>query len=320
MASYSQWAARREIKRVLWVCGTEQVLAEEVIAAARAQATERETLVAGEDSERDIWSACMQHPADPDVRRVVVIRNAERLRGVLDGVPALVAATDLGAVTVVFHAGEDDFPEVTDEAGVTARPAHIASLRDSRAGQLIRCAPPAPDAEWHLQWASDRLGGAGTLLGAYLLERCGDDMTEAAAAADKLRLAEIPVTRESIDLVAQGTSSFAEAVLRGKRPAALSAAAGLSNDEVGRAIYHLDGRLRLLADLHSAAAQRLDARDASRKLGIRAHTRRQLGDLAERYGPERIASCRSVLAIADAAWRSGVTEGIPEVIAVLWAA
>jgi DNA polymerase III delta subunit len=318
MASYSQWARKRETRRLTWLCGTEPVLAEEVIAHARSQADECFTLVAGDDAERDVWAAASQPPGD-ESRWLVVVRCAQRLKRWSE-LESLTAARDLLSVRVLFHSEEGDFTKVMTEEGRKDLAPHLRALQSYRSGQLIRCAVPDEPEEWVSQWVSRRLGGGGVVLADYLLECTGYDLSAAADAADKLRLARVPVTRENIVLVARGFQNFTESVLRGKRQQALSAAPRLTRDEQARAIGRLSSALDTLLLLHEASVTGLDAREIALKLGVRSYQQKLYKGIADSYSAERVASCKAVLATADAAWHEGITEGVAEVIAVLWAA
>jgi len=107
-------------------------------------------------------------------------------------------------------------------------------------------------------------------------------------------------------------------VVTGRRPAALRAATALERDELGSSIGLLASRLDTLSVLHQAVARKLDARDTAVSLGVGQYLQARYRKLAQGYGPQRVSACRSVLALAEDAWRSGITEGIAEAVAVLW--
>lgn len=318
MASYSQWARHKSLGRLIWLCGSERMLCEEIVSYARSQHADVVTLVAGDDAERDIWALCAQIPADREVTRLVVVRCAQRLKR-LQEIEELSDARDLHGLRVLFHSEDADFPQArTDDGAVLVPP--LARLRDSRSGQIIRCGLSDESADWVVAWASAQLGGAGAVLGSYLLEATGHDLTKAANCARKLALARIPVTRDNIALVAQASPEFVDAVLAGRRTAALEAATRLTHDQLGRIIGLLALRLDTLGALYAAKLQGLTARETAIKAGVPTYLQQQYKEAAASYTPARVEACRAVLAVADDAWHSGVTEGLPEAIAVLWAA
>lgn len=319
MASYSQWAKGRSVRRLTWVCGPEQVLAEDIVRHYRSKCDEQVVMVAGTDSERDVWAACSQPPGDPDVSRLVLVRSAQRLRA-WDEIDSLIAARDLASVLVIWHSDDDGFAMVRSDEGQVLAP-YLAALRDSRAGQIVRCA--VPDAamglpDWVVTWASEVLGGAGPVLGAHLLAAAGDDLPEAANIAAKLRAACIDVTRESISALADPGADYAESVLNGRKQDALAAAPFLGRDELRDVIFLLSSRLDTLSLLHQASVKKLNAREIAVKMGVSQYLQQRYKTLARSYGPQRVSSCRSVLAVADDARLQGISDGIAEVIAVLW--
>jgi hypothetical protein len=301
------------VRRLTWVCGPERVLAEEVIEQARGAAGESIVLVAGDDREPAVWAACAQPPADPAVVRLVVIRRAERLRAVTS-LPALVRQTESG-LRVLFHAETDDFPYVRTDAGRELAP-HVAVLRDSAAGLIVRATRPSKEEDL-AEWAAQRLGDAGRILGQHALACAGGDLRAVADLADKLERAGLPPTESRISLLCerQPGESYADLLVLGRRDLALEAA---RTEPPGPAIGLLSARLHALTALYQAAQRRLDARDTALQFGVDQYVQRRFRDVAGAYGPPRVASCRSVLAAADDAWRGGETTGVLEFVAALW--
>jgi hypothetical protein len=315
VGNFSQWYRSRPVRRLTWVCGTELTFAQEVISAHAAAFAQVTFLAAGtpEQSEPRIWDVILTEPGEP---WLVVVEHAGRL-GQFES--ALAAALPQGR-SVLFRADEPDFPQVRDEdSGKLVLAPHLRIFRDSPQGQFIRCAPPDGEADWLADWAGQRLG-AGKALGSYLLARTGGQPAAIAAIADKINLSQLPVTRETIAALTDGHAavSFAEALIAGNTTAAL--AAGLAPDEIGPAIGLLSSRLSVLAVLHDAGASRMSARDVSVKTGIGTYLQRRYGQAARRYSPSRVASCQAVLAASEDAYRSGVTQGLPEFLALLWGA
>jgi hypothetical protein len=321
LGSYGQWAKRREPRRVTWVCGTEPVLVEDVVAAVCASVAGRISLTAGADREADIWAALSSPLADPGDSVAVIVRDAHKLRS-WDQLPAVVASRELDAVKAVLVSGEARLAQVPGEDKPSLAP-HLAALRDSRSGQLVECRLPedwkqTPD--WVMEWADRQLGGPGPALAGFLLAACGGRLEEAAAVAVKLRLAGLPPSRELIAVLADLATSFAESLIAGRPKEALAAAASLTPEATGRAIGLLASRLEVLAALRTAVTQRLDARDTAVKLGVAQFLQVRYKSACLPYGPARVDSCRMVLAMADEAWRSGAVTGVAEFIAVLWQA
>jgi hypothetical protein len=322
MATYGQWARKRELGRVSWVCGNEPVLVEDVVATALAQSSSHLTFDMAECQEPDVWSAASSPPGDPDERLLVLVRNAQRLKR-WDQLGTLLSARDLGQLRVLFVSSEPRLarrPGEDEEKAVLAP--HLALLRDSRAGMAVECRVPEdwremPD--WMLDWASAALGTAGRVTGEALLMLSGS-VSEAAAVAAKIRGAGIVPSRDVIAELADPAASYTEAVIAGRTVEALAASPSLDRDGIGAAIGLLSSRLDLLLALHEAAERRWDARETAVKGNVPRFLQQRYKGAAASYSPGRARALRVILAEADAAWRSGAHEGIPEFVAVLWAA
>jgi hypothetical protein len=322
LATYGQWAKKRELGRISWVCGNEPVLIEEIVATALVQATASFVLDAGQCREADIWSAAASPPSDPDERLLVLVRSAQRMKR-WDQLGQLLAARDLGQVRVLFVSSEDRLAKRRgeDEEKAVLAP-HLAMLRDSRSGMVVECRVPEDwrdMPEWLLEWASTVLGGAGRVAGEMLLMLSGS-VTEAAAVAAKLTGAGIAPSREMISALADPAGSYTEAVIAGRTAEALAAAAGMTPEDTGAAIGLLASRLDLLLALHEAAMRHWDARETAVRANVPSFLQLRYRAAAASYSYERARALRLVLADADAAWRSGVQDGVPEFVAVLWAA
>jgi hypothetical protein len=322
LATYGQWAKKRELGRISWVCGNEPVLIEEIVATALAQATASFVLDAGQCREADIWSAAASPPSDPDERLLVLVRSAQRMKR-WDQLGQLLAARDLGQVRMLFVSSEDRLAKRRgeDEEKAVLAP-HLAMLRDSRSGMVVECRVPEDwrdMPEWLLEWASTVLGGAGRVAGEMLLMLSGS-VTEAAAVAAKLTGAGIAPSREMISALADPAGSYTEAVIAGRTAEALAAAAGMTPEDTGAAIGLLASRLDLLLALHEAAMRHWDARETAVRANVPSFLQLRYRAAAASYSYERARALRLVLADADAAWRSGVQDGVPEFVAVLWAA
>jgi hypothetical protein len=311
MATFSQWFRARPVRRLTWVCGPEFAFVQEVIQAhIDAAPGSWSYLTAGEGAaEGLIWDEILQ---EHEVPWTWIIRNAQKLTRweYLD--PAAISST------VVFVSAEEKFAEEPGEDGRLVLASHLRVFRDKNAGQLIRCVAPDDEPEWLAEWAGAKLG-AGKVLGQYLLARCFGRVSDAAIVADKIKAAHLAPDRAVIQTLTEGlaVSSFTDAILRGRCLEALTAA-DLDHGEIGAAIGRLASALETLSVLHVAAGKKLNARETAMKLGVRQTLQHRYGAMAPRYTPARVRACRTVLAVADDAWRSGITEGIPEFVAMLW--
>lgn len=323
MAAFSQWLrAGRPVRRITWACGPERILTGEVAAAVRTALPghERAVLTAGDDSERDIWAACSTYPADPAGGRLVIVHEAQRLRQVARELPPLArAGRELASCYLLFLSADPDLTMVgAGHEGKRELAPHLAAIRDSKGGQLIRCSMPGEDAL--LEWVAGLWPGAGRNIAHHLLVRTGGDLAAVRDACAKASAARLKPSEQNADGLAGENpgDDFTDILIAGSKRQALAAAAGLGHGDIGRAVALLESRLDTLGLLHLAAQRHMDARDISVKLGVSRFLAERYRKPAAAYGPARVHRCRQVLAVADGAWRSGITAGVPEMICALW--
>lgn len=305
MATFSQWARKRPLRRMAWVCGPEPVLAREVAEAYVAGLPDAgKTSLNGRTEEpRFIWDWLLASPPGP---RLTIIWGAQGLANLF----LLKDLAEDGAELsyTVFVSDEDDFPRVPGTTGRKVLAPYLAVLRDSKDGQLIRCAAPA-DTEQRAALVASWWPGAGKNLAALILERCGDSLAMAHQACDKAVRAGMEPTEMAARMVAtvEPSIAFADALVAGDRTAAFAALKSSEPGDIGPALGLLASRLAALAQLHGHSATTPD--DYVRRL-LRPH--------AGRYDSTRVRHCRELLASAEAAWKSGAYAGVMEAVAAQW--
>jgi hypothetical protein len=331
VATYSQWRAKLTAgrpPRLTWVCGLERVLSDEVVAVTRrlvagtlepGEDLDYEVYTAGQAPERDIWAAALSIPYG--VSRFVVVREASRLARWEMLEEWLHARRELAQCWLVLDdTPAADFPRVTGEDGKQVLAPHAAWIRDSSLGQLVRCSPLSDEdlAAWvqretRAQVSADDAG--------YLMARASGDMT---AVRDVCRKAAVLAGTPSRDALAvlcdeHPAAEFAEALLRGERRQAALAATAMSREDTGWAIGLLVSRLDTLEAIRRARDAGAMPHDTARHSGVKSFLVREYAPLSAQYGDARLRQLRSVLAVADDAWRSGAREGVAELIAACWA-
>jgi hypothetical protein len=257
-----------------------------------------------------VWDDLLTSPASP---QLVVVRGAERLND-LSPLPLLTTDTFDGSY-VVFVSSEDDFRKGEDKKLDPV----LAHLRDSKHGQMVRCCAPASEEDAAAIVAS-WWPGCGRNVAAALLAACGGSLGQAWHAADKAVRAGIVPDVRAIPMISTRNefSGYADLLLAGDRRKAMEAAQHIGPDEAGGVIALMASRLSLLPLLRDAAQRRESPQDTVRRLRADAWVLRQLRPHAGDYGPERVARCREVLALAETAWKSGSRDGILEAVAALW--
>jgi hypothetical protein len=258
---------------------------------------------------RELWDYLLTAPAGPQLH---LVGDAQEIRK-LDLLPHLLGDEFDGSY-VVFQAEEDDFRR---DGKQLIGP--LAALRDSRHGQLVRCATPASEEDAAAIVAS-WWPGAGRNIAAAMLTQCGGSLTRAWHAADKaVRAGIAPDVRVVPSIcVRDSHDSYADLLLAGDRRGAMNAARLIARDEAGGVISLLAARLVLLPLVREAVDRREPAQETVRRLKADAWVLRQLRPHALKYDYERVCRCREVLAVAETAWRSGARDGVLEAIAALW--
>ena len=147
---------------------------------------------------------------------------------------------------------------------------HLAAIRDSRHGQLVRCTVPKDDDL--LDWVARQWPGLGRNAAHRLLTRAGGDLAAARDAGARSRATGL-TEEKYIDVLCapRPGEEFAELLVAGDRQGALAAArdmpaAGPSG--AGAVIGLLDSRLGTLAAIREGQRRQLEARDIAGQLGV----------------------------------------------------
>lgn len=316
MGSYAQFHAtssRGVVRRFTWVCGSESVLAQEVVDTIRRliQPMTVMTFEMGLDSETWMWDACSSAPLGS---RLVIVRQAESAKD-WSILPHLIeAGRQLGDSWIVFVSAMSDYPKREDGSLQD----HIAQLRDTSSGQLVRCSKPSePD---QLAWVSRLLPGAGKVIASYILARAGGDLQAVRDLCAKAALFGPEPSEALVDalLTEQAAEDFADSLTHLRRVHALSCAGGMTERDMAMAFGLLESRLSLMSVLAPAVRQQMTEHDMRGRLSISTVLIKRFKQVAPKYDDSRIHRCRQLLVLAESAWREGAREGVAEALVALW--
>jgi hypothetical protein len=312
MSSYIQWNRKRALRKVAWVCGPEAVLVREVVAAHREGAPPDQctALFAGEVPERDIWDAVLADPLSGGRR--ITVYGAEKLKS--PGTAALLAEdSGLDATCTVFVSASADF-EREDGALVP----HLAALQAAKAAQLIRCCEPSK-VEDRTALVASWWPGATPNFAYDVLARCGS-LERAYLACEQARLAGLQPAGSMAAAVcpADPGGELADLLMSGDKRAAMTVAGRVGSTELGAVIGLLASRLAAAEQIREGTSQGLPPREAAARERVDRFVASRVIPYLGAYGADRVRNCRRLLAVAEAAWRSGTRSGVAESLIALW--
>lgn len=304
---------RGELRRVLWVCGDQPVLVEEVLDAVRAHLDVSELdyscFSGGQDPDPLIWATVLAFSLTPAGRRLVVVRDADKisnwgpLRTFIDG------GRQLPGSHLVLVSAQPDLP--TTAEGAT--PEHVELIKTK--GRVVRCA--APNETDAISWARRRAPALTVRSAAHLLTRTGGNLAAAAGVCTKLALFSGVPSAAIIDGLCEATpvDCVTDLLLARRKSDALAAAASVPERDYLHTVACLENRLDLLASLWQVARTGLGPREVTGHPPFLVH--RYFGH-ARHYDPAHCAHARKVLLLIDDAIRGGARTGVLESLIALW--
>lgn len=319
MANWRQWRVHADagtVARVTWVCGAEKVLVEEVVDFIRTTLAPEDIdyasfLATGTARDREMWASCNQYPLQERAARLVLVRDAEKIKKWEPLFSWLDNRRLLPTVHLLFISNEED---------LNTELSHQAAFRDK--GHIIRCSTPKP--EDLIAWVQRR-AECGPAVADYLLKRVGGDLGRAANVLWKASIFDGELTTELVDILSSEAPAddFVMALCDVKRARAFTAIEGLSLNDYGKVIGNLDQRLDLLTKLNAAVRKNLGLREIVQMKGVPLFLARQLIHSAKTYDAARVAHCRRLLAIVDDSMRGGGDYANPqpgqlEALVALW--
>lgn len=325
MATYRQWrdhADKGDVKRVTWVCGEERTLVEEVVDTTRQLLSVSEmdyvALVAGLAPDKEVWAAMNQYPMEPTANRLVLVRDAEKLKRWRPFEDWMSNSRQMPTVYLLFVSGQHEFPYIVKDGKSTGEfPPHIDVIKNR--GRLVRCSTPNEDDL--LAWVQRQAPMDGAVA-QHLLERAAGNLGIVSNVCRKAALFPGRPSTTVIDVLCAEAPSddFVDSLLTLNKQRAIRSLEAVPTSDYGKVIGRLDSRLELLAKLHSAVRQRKTLKDiaVSGKSDVPVFLARTLYPVAKHYDPIRRRSCRTVLTATDAAVRSGSTRGVMESLVALW--
>lgn len=332
MATYSAWwkgfCKKPEVRPVTWLCGPERILVEDVLATIRQVLQPAPwnyvPLVAGEDSEREIWSEVFAVPQGSTQTRLVVVRNAERLKAPERLLMFLRRGDAHPGTYLVLVSSETTVPRKEPDEDQRRRGAkgdvvdHLAAL--SGKGHIVECRPFTIDtAQVAVDWVMSRIKIRRAVAG-HLLNRADGNMRLVRDVCQKLAVFPGEPTIAAVNdlLSAQPRDTFVDALVAMDKKGALAALERIQPEEYSRTLGMLDSHLDLAGMIHDMQVEHRSAYDIAKKAGNKNFLVKDLLPVARHYDHRRRLLIRSTLVVADDALRAGARVGVMEAVVALW--
>lgn len=331
MATFSMWFTGTKKtpapRQITWVCGPEVVLVEDIVSYIvgylAPEPWNLATLVAGEDSEREIWAALDQHPMGSSPR-VVVLRHVERIQSWERFIQWVKDRGRNPRTYLVLVSSEESVPKeelTAQQRREHVRPGplpHIAAIGTK--GHVVECKPFTPatalkSVEWVVSKAPMR-----DVVARYLLTRTNWNLRMVRDTCLKAAVFPGEVTAAVITALVseQPRDTLADALMALDRKTALLAAEEMDPNDLGRLIGLLDSKLDTVGTVHDMMLEHRSLGEMAKALGPQAFLLNDLMKVSKHYDTARRHKIRKVLAIADEAHRSGATTGVIEAVISLW--
>lgn len=332
MSTFSLWwqgfQKKKEVRQVTWLCGTETILIDEIVENIKYELAvdpwNFSLLVAGEDSERTIWTDVHQHPLGINKNRLVIIRQAQNLKNTDRIIEFMKNRTANAHTYLIFVSAEESAPKIEPtpqerrEGGKAVLVPHLAAIYGK--GHIIECKPFTQATAKHaIAWVQSKVSLRQGVAG-YLLNRADGNLRLVRDTLVKLALFpdEISITTINGMLAEQPRDSFTDALLALDKKTAFHALSVLSEEEYGRVIGQLDSQLDLAGLVHDMQIDHKSASEMAKAVGRRSFLVPEVLKVAKHYDKKRRQSIRDALAVADEAYQQGSKVGVLESIVAAW--
>lgn len=313
MSFYSQWIKDPKFSSVVWVCGGEFVLTDEVVerfkSAYSLDSMHFTVLDATQMSQGRLWDALWQRPIIEDSRHLTVVYGAQEIVDLTPMKSWLQEfKTSFPQTGVCFVSEADNFPECSFLKPPKVTPIRCSRLSPEDAVKWVKC-------QSTLSERSARL----------LLEHVGGSLRGAKEVCDKINRALEPSSLLVLNsdqikaFVAESPSEFTDALMSLDRTRALASVALLSKEDRYKSVSLLELRISQMAKLQRALKhKKLTGQELSKIPGVPFPVVKDFMPVTKFYSDSRILSCRQQLTLVDHYHNQGIYEGVLESLVALW--
>lgn len=326
MATFGQWwksGRDKDPRQITWLCGDEPVLVAHIMDHLLNQLNPAPSNLvgcrAGDMPEPGIWNAIEQDRLEPTTPKVVVVRDAEKLKDLGRLERWLKAKRNAPNTYVIFISNEDDFAKVETEEGGWERAPHLKAISAAKGYAVVCSQFTQTTAPLAVEWVQSMVPMPKNVAG-HLLDRADGDLRLARDACVKMRaLGDHPTFLLVNQLLpAVPRSSFVDAVCQLDKKTALQRLRDTRRKEYLREVGQLDTRLTLLNQLHHMQARGAVYADMARELGSMAFLIKGNLPVAKHYDDKAVARRRGLLALCDAVLRHRVQTAVMEALVLNW--
>jgi hypothetical protein len=319
--SYAQWrlsADKGSVSKVMWLCGDQRILVEEVIQVTKDILKVSEfdyfPLSAESNSETDIWDAAYQYSLDPDGNRLILVRQADHIKDWASLSKWILDAKNLPTTYIIFVSDLHDYPMTSDLKNPGVQP-HISLIR--KKGKAIKCSMPS-QADI-ITWIK-RNSTFSDYSANFLFDRCGSDLSAVANVCKKsLLFKSDPGHKVISDLAGEYASqSFVDCLIFQDKKAALLELPNVPESDYAKAVGMLYSRLDVLYALHKAGPNFNTTRELSEATDIKMFLVSKYLQISKVYDKTKVTNCRNILTVSDDALQRNITSGVLELLVSLW--
>lgn len=315
--NFNQWknyAAKKDVARVTYVCGEQATLIElvidDIISLLEVPATDFISV----DADNSVWELASQYPLDPDSNRLVIVRNAEKLTDWSGLEDWLISMRTNPKNHLLFVSYESDAPATIRKGKKVTYAEHIELIRAK--GKFIRCSTPNDDDL--VSWAQSY--GLSKNAAEALVSRTSGDVTEMLNVLKKVHVWDGSPSPKAIALLCDelALDSFADYLIIRDKSSALLALQSMSEDDKLKALTWLDYRVSTMYEISACVRKRMYDGDIAAQTGIKIFLVKRLRPAVKDYDDRKLKLCRQLIAMADSALRDGVKVGVMEALITLW--
>lgn len=310
---FSEVVKARGVPRFTFICGPDLFLVERSLDLCKkafpVDSLFNEYLVAGDNTEQEIWDALNEYPANPGLDKFIVIRDAQKIKS-WEPFLSWIRSRYIPQIRAVFISTENDW---------SASDARAAVVKSAQA-LYVRCLPLSEtDAVTLLQ----SLGKIEVSAAKHLLVRVGNDIGKAVDFTNKMAYFNTYITAPLINKMVpfSPADSFITELTELRKGKALAAIKDIPENQATYR-YVVDMLTKRLGDLillHKYMPQYLPMGKLVELMRKPVASLTPLMGAARHYDKIRVRQCVEALAFVDGRLsQPGLDTGILEVLVGLW--